>query len=109
MRPLFAACRALLNPAPSRPPSCSPACSEARPCLLVVAPSPLAPPPTSRLQVKGAKHKTKRALMEVIHRLKAERLRSKNVADQAQAAKSKADEKKQKKQKAAPATTSATA
>lgn len=47
------------------------------------------------LQVKGARYKTKRALMEVIHRLKADRARSKATADQAAAAKHKADTKKE--------------
>jgi large subunit ribosomal protein L19e len=51
------------------------------------------------LQVKGARYKTKRALMEVIHRLKADRARSKAVADQAAAAKHKADHKKDHKKK----------
>lgn len=50
------------------------------------------------LQVKGARYKTKRSLMETIHRLKAEKARVKVISDQAAAAKSKAESKKQKKQ-----------
>lgn len=49
------------------------------------------------LQVKGARYKTKRALMETIHRLKADRARTKVIADQATAAKAKAEVKKDKK------------
>lgn len=51
------------------------------------------------LQVKGARYKTKRALMEVIHRLKADRARTKAVSDAATAAKSKAESKKDGKKK----------
>ena len=56
------------------------------------------------LQCKGARYKTKKALMEVIHRKKEEHARTKTVADQAAAAKSKAESKKEKSKSAAPAT-----
>jgi large subunit ribosomal protein L19e len=49
------------------------------------------------LQVKGARYKTKRALMETIHRLKADRARTKATSDQATAAKAKAAKKTAKK------------
>ncbi len=48
-------------------------------------------------QVKGNKYKTKRTLMETIHRLKAEKARVKVIEDQAVAAKAKAASKKVKK------------
>jgi len=49
------------------------------------------------MQVKGARYKTKRALMETIHRMKEEAGRTKALADQATAAKAKAESKKDKK------------
>ena len=49
------------------------------------------------LQVKGARYKTKRTLMETIHRQKAEHKRAKGVADQATAAKAKAEAKREKR------------
>ncbi len=49
------------------------------------------------LQVKGNKHKSKRTLMEVIHKLKSEATRVKAIDDQAIAAKAKASSKKTKK------------
>lgn len=49
------------------------------------------------LQVKGNRYKTKRTLMETIHRQKAERSRVKVIEDQATAAKEKAAVKKGKK------------
>ena len=49
------------------------------------------------LQVKGARYKTKRTLMETIHKKKAEETRVKAINDQAQVAKSKAETKKTKK------------
>jgi large subunit ribosomal protein L19e len=49
------------------------------------------------LQVKGNKYKTKRTLMEVIHKLKSEKNRVKVIEDQAVAAKAKAAGKKGKK------------
>lgn len=51
------------------------------------------------LQVKGNKYKTKRTLMETIHRLKAEKNRVQAVQDQATAAKERAALKKTKKTK----------
>ncbi len=57
------------------------------------------------LQCKGARYKTKKALMEVIHRKKEEHARTKTVADQAAAAKSKAESKKEKVKAAAPVPT----
>ncbi len=50
------------------------------------------------LQVKGNKYKTKRTLMETIHKLKAEKTRAKGIEDQAAAAKAKAAGKKGKKE-----------
>merc|ERR1711916_162867 len=41
-------------------------------------------------QCKGGKYKTKRNLVETIHKLKGERMREKQIADQAQARKEKA-------------------
>lgn len=52
------------------------------------------------LQVKGARYKTKRALMETIHRLKSERARTKVISDQATAAKAKAAASNSKKKPA---------
>jgi len=49
------------------------------------------------VQVKGARYKTKKALMETIHRLKAEAARTKAVADQAAAAKAKGEKAADKK------------
>ena len=49
------------------------------------------------LQVKGAKYKTKRALMEQIHKHKGEASRLKVISDQATVAKMKAGQKKEKK------------
>lgn len=53
------------------------------------------------VQVKGARYKTKRVLMETIHRMKAEKARVKVIADQAAAAKSKAAKKSKKTKVAA--------
>lgn len=50
------------------------------------------------LQVKGARYKTKRVLMETIHRLKAEKNRVKAIDDQAAVAKQKAAAKRTKKE-----------
>ncbi len=52
------------------------------------------------LQVKGNKYKTKRTLMETIHRLKSEKARVKVIEDQAVAAKAKAAGRKGKKETA---------
>lgn len=49
------------------------------------------------LQVKGNKYKTKRTLMETIHKLKSEKNRVQVIEDQAVAAKAKAAGKKTKK------------
>jgi large subunit ribosomal protein L19e len=49
------------------------------------------------LQVKGARYKTKRILMEVIHKHKAELARTKAVSDSATLAKSRAEQKRNKK------------
>ena len=49
------------------------------------------------LQVKGNKYKTKRTLMETIHRLKSEKNRVQVIEDQAAAAKAKAAGRKTKK------------
>ena len=62
------------------------------------APSPPQALPPSAPQVKGARYKTKRTLMEVIHRQKAEAKRLKGLADQATAAKSKAETKREKRE-----------
>ncbi len=51
------------------------------------------------LQVKGNKYKTKRVLMEVVHREKAEKARAKVITDQARVAKARAETKKQKRDK----------
>jgi large subunit ribosomal protein L19e len=48
-------------------------------------------------QVKGNKYKTKRVLMEVVHRLKAEKARVQAMKDQAQLAKSKGEAQKKKR------------
>ena len=48
-------------------------------------------------QVKGNKYKTKRVLMEVVHREKAEKARAKAITDQARVAKARAEVKKQKR------------
>lgn len=48
------------------------------------------------LQVKGNRYKTKKSLMETIHKLKAERLRLKTIEDQAMAAKEKSLKRKNK-------------
>jgi len=53
------------------------------------------------LQVKGARYKTKRVLMETIHKIKGEASRVKVIADQATVAKMKAGAKKDKKEKSA--------
>jgi large subunit ribosomal protein L19e len=50
-------------------------------------------------QVKGNKYKTKRTLMEAIHKIKAEKNRSKAIDDQAVAAKAKAHAKADRKGK----------
>ncbi len=52
-----------------------------------------------RPQVKGNKYKTKRVLMEVVHREKAEKARAKVISDQAKAAKARASTKKEKREK----------
>lgn len=49
------------------------------------------------LQVKGNKYKTKRVLMEVVHREKAEKARAKAISDQARVAKARAEAKKTKR------------
>jgi large subunit ribosomal protein L19e len=49
------------------------------------------------LQVKGAKYKTKRQLMEVIHHLKAEKARAATIREQAELAKAKADARRKKR------------
>ena len=50
------------------------------------------------LQVKGSRYKTKRVLMETIHKIKSEASRVKVIADQATVAKMKAGSKKDKKE-----------
>ena len=50
------------------------------------------------LQVKGARYKTKRVLMETIHKIKGEASRVKVISDQAVVAKLKAGSKKEKKE-----------
>lgn len=50
------------------------------------------------MQVKGARYKTKRVLMETIHKQKAEQSRLKVISDQATMAKSKAEGKRSKKE-----------
>lgn len=50
------------------------------------------------LQVKGNKYKTKRVLMEVVHREKAEKARAKAISDQARVAKARAEAKKTKRE-----------
>jgi large subunit ribosomal protein L19e len=47
-------------------------------------------------QVKGNKYKTKKQLMEVVHRLKAEKARMHAISEQARVAKEKADARRQK-------------
>ncbi len=47
-------------------------------------------------QVKGNKYKTKKQLMEVVHRLKAEKARVQAISEQARVAKEKADARRQK-------------
>ena len=49
------------------------------------------------LQVKGSRYKTKRTLMETIHKQKAELQRVKVISDQADVAKTKAAARKVKK------------
>ncbi|CAE7274586.1 RPL19B, partial [Symbiodinium sp. KB8] len=49
------------------------------------------------VQVKGAKYKTKRQLMEVIHHLKYEKTRAAALAEQAELAKNKADARRKKR------------
>ena len=51
------------------------------------------------LQVKGNRYKTKRTLMETIHKTKAEKNRVKAIEDQANSAKTKAAIKVNKKTK----------
>jgi large subunit ribosomal protein L19e len=53
------------------------------------------------VQAKGARYKTKRVLMETIHKIKSEASRVKVISDQATVAKLKAGAKKQKKESAA--------
>lgn len=57
------------------------------------------------MQVKGARYKTKRVLMETIHKQKAEQARLKVISDQATLAKSKAETKRTKKDQAKKAQT----
>lgn len=79
------------------------------------APPPRCPrprPPRRRyhdlyLQVKGARYKTKRTLMETIHKQKAELQRVKVISDQADLAKSKASARRGKKSAAKAAAISA--
>lgn len=47
--------------------------------------------------MKGARYKTKRVLMETIHKRKAELIRGKDLENQANLAKSKAAGRKEKK------------
>jgi len=49
------------------------------------------------VQVKGAKYKTKRQLMEVIHHLKAEKIRAEALEEQAKLAKEKAEARRKKR------------
>jgi len=49
------------------------------------------------VQVKGAKYKTKRQLMEVIHHLKAEKIRTDALEEQAKLAKEKAETRRKKR------------
>jgi hypothetical protein len=49
------------------------------------------------MQVKGARYKTKRTLMETIHKQKSEQARVKVIADQAVVAKAKAAKKNEKR------------
>lgn len=56
---------------------------------------PLTPPPHPRPQVKGSRYKTKRALMEVIHKKKADATRVSTIEAQAQAAKAKAAKRRE--------------
>ena len=55
---------------------------------------------TLYLLVKGAQYKTKKALMEKVHKMKVDAKRTKTVEEQATAAKLKASKKKEKKTKA---------
>jgi hypothetical protein len=48
-------------------------------------------------QVKGARYKTKKALMEEIHKRKTDSKREKATEEQAKAAKAKASKRKDKK------------
>ncbi len=76
----------------------SPACSRSRQ-LRHTLPSSCAPRRYHDLylQVKGARYKTKRVLMEQIHQRKAEASRVKVINDQANMAKTKAESKKTRK------------
>jgi large subunit ribosomal protein L19e len=56
------------------------------------------------VQVKGAKYKTKRQLMEVIHHLKAEKTRAEALRVQAELAKAKAETRRKKRAERAEAT-----
>lgn len=57
--------------------------------------TPPTPTPPHRAQVKGARYKTKRALMETIHREKAQRTRVTTIESAAVTAKAKAAKRRE--------------